>query len=229
MRPRLAKLLAQLESKYGPPKPFPPKNAFEWVVWEKAAYLAPDERRAAAFALLKRTIGLTPKRILAAKRADLVGVLATGGIGAPERANNLIAAAELVVGDFGGSLDAVCRVPLREAKKQLMRIHAVGEPGAEKILLLTRAHPVLGLDSNGLRVVTRLGYGSEAKTYSATYRSATAAALTELGDDIDTLIGANLLLRQHGQTVCKTSSPRCGACVIRESCPSSRLGRSAPN
>ena len=220
MRSRLAKLVGQLRSKYGPPTPPPAKTAFELVAWEKVAYLAPDERRATAFALLKRKIGLTPKKILAARRADVIDVLATGGIGAPERANNLIEAAELVVGEFDGSLDDVCHRPLPEAKKQLMRIYGVGEPGAEKILLLTRSHPVLGLDSNGLRVLTRLGYGTAAKTYTATYRSATSAALPELGDDIDTLIDASLLLRTHGQTVCKTTAPRCGGCVIRESCPS---------
>lgn len=222
MRSRLAKLVDQLRSKYGPPQPPPAKTAFELVAWEKVAYLALDERRTAAFALLRRKIGITPKKILAAPRADLIDVLATGGIGAPERANNLIKAAEMVVGDFDGPLDEVCRRPLPEAKKQLMRIYGIGEPGAEKILLFTHSHPVLGLDSNGLRVLTRLGYGDAAKTYSAAYRSATSAALFELGADIEFLIEANLLFRTHGQTVCKTTKPRCGACVIRESCPSAR-------
>jgi endonuclease III len=222
VRSRLAKLVGQLRTKYGRPAPPDAKTAFELVAWEKVAYLAPDERRATAFALLKRKIGLTPKKILSARRADLIDVLATGGIAAPERANNLIKAAELVVGEFDGSLDDVCHRPLPEAKKQLMRIYGIGEPGAEKILLLTRSHPVLGLDSNGLRVLTRLGYGTAAKSYTATYRSATSAALAELGDDIDSLIDANLLLRAHGQTVCKTTNPHCGACVIRETCPSAR-------
>ncbi len=222
MRSRLAKIVAQLRSKYGPPKPPPPKSAFELVIWEKVAYLAPDDRRAAAFALLERKIGLTPKKILAAKRAELIDILATGGISAPERANNLIKAAEIVIGDFDGSLDDVCRRPLPEAKKQLMRIYGVGQPGAEKILLFTRSHPVMGLDSNGLRVLTRLGYGTPAKTYSTTYRSATRAAVSELGDDIEALVGANVLLREHGQTVCKTNNPRCGACIVRDACPSAR-------
>jgi endonuclease-3 len=134
----------------------------------------------------------------------------------------LIKAAELVIGDFDGSLDDVCRRPLPEAKKQLMRIYGIGEPGAEKVLLMTRSHPVMGLDSNALRVLTRLGYGTTAKSYTTTYRSATAAALPELGSNIETLVEANLLLRTHGQTVCRTTAPRCGACVIRADCPSAR-------
>ena len=160
MRSRLAALIGRLRAKYGPPSPPPAKTAFELVAWEKVAYLASDEKRASAFALLRRKIGLTPRRILAASRAELIDVLAAGGIAAPERANNLIKAAELVIGDLDGSLDDVCRGPLREAKKQLMRIYGIGEPGAEKILLMTRSHPVMGLDSNALRVLTRLGYGT---------------------------------------------------------------------
>lgn len=222
MPSRLAKLVAKLRSKYGPPTSPPAKTAFELIVWEKVAYLATDEKRADAFALLGRKIGLTPRKILAARRGELIDVLATGGIGAPERAENLVKAAELVVGDFDGSLDEVCRRPLADAKKQLMRIYGIGEPGAEKVLLFTRSHAVLGLDSNALRVLNRLGYGAAAKSYTTTYRTATAAALPELGSKTESLVEANLLLRTHGQTVCKTSAPRCGACVIREDCPSAQ-------
>ena len=222
MRSRLAKLVARLRSKYGPPTPAPAKTAFELIAWEKVAYLATDEKRANAFALLRNKIGLTPKKILAARRAELIDVLATGGFGAPERAENLVKAAELVVGDFDGSLDQVCRRALPDAKKQLMRIYGIGEPGAEKILLFTRSHPVMGLDSNALRVLNRLGYGTVAKSYTTTYRAATAAAVPELGSDFDALIEANQLLRTHGQTACKTTAPRCAACVIRGDCPSAR-------
>jgi hypothetical protein len=30
-------------------------------------------------------------------------------------------------------------------------------------------------------------------------------------------------LRHHGQTLCKTSNPKCGACVLRDACPSARV------
>jgi endonuclease III len=150
----------------------------------------------------------------------LIDVLSTGGIAAPERALHMVEAAELVIGDLDGSLDDACARPLGEAKKQLKRIYGIADPGAEKILLFTRHHPVMGLDSNGLRVLTRLGYGVESKTYAATYKSATESALPELRRDIDRLIEANLLLRHHGQATCKTANPRCGACAVRDQCPS---------
>lgn len=219
--PKLPRMLETLRAYYGTLKPPPARNAFELVVWEKVAYLAPDSRRLAAFELLRNTVGLSPHDILYAQRKTLVDALATGGMAAPERASRLIAAAELVIGDFDGRLDDVCSRPLPEAKRALKRIYGIGDPGAEKILLLTGKHRVLGLDSNGLRVLTRLGYGTQAKTYSATYKSATDAALLELKTvPIAGLIEANLVLRHHGQTLCKTSSPACGACVLRDVCPS---------
>jgi endonuclease III len=141
----------------------------------------------------------------------------------------MIEAAEFVIGEFDGSLDEVCARPLVEAKKQLKRIYGIADPGAEKILLLTRAHPVMGLDSNALRVLTRLGYGIQSKMYATTYKSATEAALPAFRGDIDRIVEANLLLRHHGQATCKTNGPKCGACVVRAQCPSaSTFGSTGP-
>lgn len=217
--PRLPRLLDTLRQQHGPLSPPPAHNAFELVLWEKVAYLASDERRAAVFAQLRSRVGLTPDAILAANRTTIIEILAQGGMSAVERASNVIATAELIIGEFEGSLDDICAASLADAKKQLKRIRGIADPGAEKILLLTRTHPVLGLDSNGLRVLTRLGYGTATKSYAATYRSATASAMAELGTDFEPLIDAHLELRRHGQTVCKTTSPRCGACVLRNDCP----------
>jgi endonuclease-3 len=219
----LRALLAKLKRQHGTVAPPPATDAFQLIAWEKVAYLATDERREAAFFRLARDVGLTPKDVLRAKRSVLIDALASGGINPVERANNLIDAAEIAVADFGGSLDAACALPLSEAKRALKRIRGVADPGAEKILLLTRHYPALGVDSNGLRTLTRLGYGTESKSYSTTYKSATTAAMSELGTNLDVVIEAHLLLRHHGQTVCKTSVPHCASCSVRARCPSARV------
>jgi len=77
---------------------------------------------------------------------------------------------------------------------------------------------VLGLDSNGLRVLLRLGFGEEKKNYTATYRAVQEAIKDQLSGDYDWLISAHLLLRQHGKELCKTSAPLCEACPLRKSC-----------
>ena len=71
VRSRLAKLVGRLRTKYGAPSPPPAKTAFELVAWEKVAYLASDEKRANAFALLRRKIGLTPRFLLPPARRSV--------------------------------------------------------------------------------------------------------------------------------------------------------------
>lgn len=217
--PRLQRVVARLLDQHGRQAPPPADSAFALVLWEKVAYLAPDERRAQAFEMLRTRVGLTPQAILAAKPSVLREIAAVGGkVEIEKRAENMQVAAALVMEEFGGSLDNVLRLPQREAMRALQRIYGIGEPGAERILLLMRAQRVLALDSNGARTMVRLGYGADHKNYSTMYRSVHDAAANELRDDFDWLIDAHLVLRRHGQEVCKTSSPRCEMCSARAEC-----------
>ena len=94
----------------------------------------------------------------------------------------------------------------------------IGKPGAEKVLLFTRGEPVLALDSNGVRVLARLGFGEEKRNYDATYRAVQQAASASLPKTPRALVRAHLLLRKHGQETCKTNAPRCEACVAQPAC-----------
>jgi endonuclease III len=146
-------------------------------------------------------------------------IAALGGqVGVEERARRMQDAAALVIDEFGGSLDSVLKRPHREAMRALQRIYGIGEPGAERILLLMRAQKVLPLDSNGARTLCRIGYGAEHKNYATMYQSVRSATAVELYDRFDWLIDAHLLTRKHGQEVCKTSAPRCEICVVRSEC-----------
>lgn len=75
----------------------------------------------------------------------------------------------------------------------------------------------VALDSNGLRVLLRLGYGAERKSYRA-YREVQAAAMAELPADCDTLVRAHLLLRTHGRTLCRATRPTGDGCPLRAGC-----------
>ena len=218
-RPRLQRVVAQLLEQHGRQAPPPADTAFGLVLWEKVAYLAPDERRAEAFEMLRKRVGLTPQAILAAKLSVLREIAAAGGkVEIEKRAQNMQAAAAIVIDEFDGSLDNVLRLPNRDAMRALQRIYGIGEPGAERILLLMRAQRVLPLDSNAARTLMRLGYGADHKTYSTMYKSVSDAAAKELRDDFDWLIDAHLLLRRHGKEICKTSAPRCEMCSVRAEC-----------
>jgi endonuclease III len=213
----ISKLVDKLQQHYGAPEPPPSTDPLELVIWENIAYLASDKRRAQAFATLKQTIGTRPEQILAAKHSALAAI-GEAGILPDISAEKLLSIAKIAFEEFDSDLTPVLKKPLPQAKKALKRFPSIGDPGAEKILLLTRSYPVMALDSNGLRVLCRLGFADEQKNYSATYHSVQNAIHGQLPRDYDSLIRAHQLLRQHGQELCKRSKPHCTECPVRDSC-----------
>jgi endonuclease-3 len=215
--PSLRRVVGKLAKHYGPPQAPPAKGPFELILWENVAYLADDERRAAAFALLKKRVGTTPGKVLGASTSALRAVAAYGIL--PERfAAKLREVARIAVDEFGGDLDSVVDGPVSKAKKALRKFPGIGEPGAEKILLFLRRHPSLAAESNGLRVLTRLGICREEKSYATGYAAAQKAAAEELGEDLDVLLMAHRLLRRHGQELCRRSAPACDRCPLAPDC-----------
>jgi len=212
-----SKLVDELQHHYGLPAPPPTTDPLELIIWENIAYLASDERRAAAFDTLKRSIGTRPEHILAAKHSALAAI-GKAGILPDISAEKLLAIAKIAHEEFDSNLRSVLKKPLPQAKKALKKFPSIGDPGAEKVLLLTGSYPVMALDSNGLRVLCRVGFAEEQKNYSATYRLVQDAIREQLPRDYDSLIRAHQLLRHHGQELCKRSKPRCTECPVKYAC-----------
>lgn len=211
------RIVGELERAYGRLQPPPCNNALEMILWENVAYLADDSRRAAAFEKLRREVGLTPRAILAAPRAKLLEIT-RAGIVAEIFAGKLRKIAEITEEEFGGSLDSVLKLPLPQAMKALRKFPGIGEPGAEKILLFMRAYALTALESNGLRVLLRVGFGQEQKSYAASYKSVQRTIEMPPGNGCDLLIRAHLLLRRHGQHLCLRSAPHCDRCPLVLEC-----------
>ena len=218
-----SKLVDKLQQHYGAPAPPPSTDPLELIIWENIAYLANDKRRAEAFAILKRTIGTRPDQILAAQHSALAAI-GKAGILPDVSAEKLLTIAKIAHEEFQSDLGFVLRKPLTQAKKALKRFPGIGDPGAEKILLFTRSYPLMALESNGLRVLCRVGFADERKDYSATYRSIQDAIRGQLPKDYDSLIRAHQLLRHHGQELCKRSKPRCAECPLSDGCNYGRKG-----
>ena len=127
----LSKLVNTFQQHYGDLAPPPSTDPLELVIWENIAYLASDERRAAAFAALKRDIGTRPEQILAAKHAALAGI-GKAGILPDVSAEKLLVIAKIAYEEFDGDLRAILKKPLPQAKKALKRFPSIGDPGAEE-------------------------------------------------------------------------------------------------
>jgi len=217
--PRIAftQIVERLRAHYGPPKLPKLGGPWEMILWENVAYLANDDRREKAFETLKKRIGTEPQMILSASDEALLDVT-SHGILADQFATKLRKCAQIALEEFDGDLRSVLKLAVPKAKKALQKFPGIGEPGAEKILLFSRTDPVLALESNGLRVLLRLGFGDEKKSYSATYRIVQRAVSGELDPDYSSLIHAHLLLRRHGQELCRRSNSMCDKCPLAADC-----------
>ena len=213
------KLIARLARHYGEIAPPPAHGAFELIIWENAGYLLPDDRRAVVFARLRNEVGLTPHDILAADPELLLKLAKLGGMNPESRVSRWLEIAQITVDEFNGNLENVLQLPYAKAKKALKLFPSIGDPGAEKILLLCGIAPGLPLESNGLRVLLRIGYGREnLKNYGAQYRSVQEALEGQLPKKANALVQAHLLLRRHGQETCHTNVPECGVCPVVDAC-----------
>lgn len=216
----LIQIVDRLQSHYGAPTRQEPEGPFEMVLWEIVAYLADDATRTRAFRALKSKTDCDAQHILDTPLVELQHITRMGGsIAWADRAERLYKAAHLALAEFEGDLTSVLRMPLPKAKRALMKFPMTGEPGAEKILLLCGAQAVLALDSNGLRAMQRLGFGAEHKSYNVAYRLVREAVLEDGDYDFEFLQRAHKLLRQHGQSLCKTNHPACSACPLKRLCP----------
>jgi endonuclease III len=219
---KLAEAVEKLRKLHGAPAAPPTRDPFGLICWENCAYLVDDERRKAAFERLEKKTGLDPKRILEAPEGVLAKCVEAPGRFGALQVEKLRTSAEIAIRDHDGDLDAVLKAPPSQALKAFRKFPAIGEPGAEKVLLFTGTAPILALESNGLRTLVRLGFGEEQKDYRKTYRSAQEAAAPELPKTAAALIAAHQLLRTHGQTLCTRTSPRCPECPLEPRCPGAR-------
>src|SRR6185436_5549192 len=94
----------------------------------------------------------------------------------------------------------------------------IGDPGADRLLLAGGSARTLAAESNGLRVLLRLGFGDESADYARSYRSVSKAVTGELPDDREWLLQAHQLLRRHGQATCRRTTPRCEECPLTGQC-----------
>ncbi len=213
-----SEIIEKLQRYYGKPAPPKIKDVLGLVIHESIAYLVTDEKRDAAFQALRKQVGLRPTDILSALDELLIEISRLGGVQPERRAARLREIAHIALQDFDGEADSALKLPLPQARKKLQLFPSIGVPGAEKILLFTKTHPVLALESNGLRVLLRLGFGEEKKSYGASYTSVQQAVAHQIGEDCEFLIRAVQLLRQHGKELCRRNNPICEKCPVRSTC-----------
>jgi endonuclease-3 len=220
---RLPKILDRLESHYGVQEPKWPTGAYEFLAWWHCGYPASDAACHKGWEAVQQAIGVEPRRILAAPTPALARALQSGGIVPEIRAIRLKEIAARVEEEFGGDLRAALAGPLSRARKILKKFPGISDPGADRILLFAGLAPLAAVPSNCPHVLVRIRQGREGKNYSATYRDAQQAIEAELPSTFEARTRAFLLLKCHGQELCRRTKPRCDECPVAFCCLFSRV------
>ena len=224
----LARLLDTLEASYGPQKPAWPTDPYQFLLWWYCAYPASDAKCAKGWESLHKNIGLEPRRILAADSARLALALKPGGMFAEQRALHLKETADRVLEEFGGDLaGALKRLPLSKARAALKTFPGIANPGADRILLFAGISPVAAVPSSCTHVAARIFQSATRGNYSREYADAQQMIEQDIPPSFDARQRAYLLLKYHGQEICKRSSPLCSACPVARSCAYARAKRKA--
>lgn len=205
-----------------------PKDPYEMIVFLNCGYPASDAKCAKGFEALKREVGVQAKKILAAPKAKLAKVMRPSVIMPSLCAERLKEIARKAKDEFKGDLTAALKQRLREAqeperglkaaKKFLQEFPVIGEPSAEKILLFSGLSPVAAVPSAFVDVPVRLFMGEPGKNYAADYKAARETLDLGLPQTFEARQRAYLLIKKHGQEICKRTKPNCEVCPLTAHC-----------
>lgn len=195
-----------------------PTDPYLFLVWWHCGYPASDAACAKGWEALEREIGVEPRQVLAAVPAKLAKALRAGGMVPDLRGKRLKEIAARVKDEFGGDLRAALDGPIGLARKILKKFPSIGDPGADRMLLFAGIAPLAAVPSNCPQVAVRIARGEEGGNYVATYREAQQLIEAEISADFESRERAYLLLKRHGQEICKRTKPKCGECPVNAFC-----------
>jgi len=211
-------VLDQLETFYGPQEPCWPSDPYLFLLWWYCGYPASDASCTKGWKELTAKVGTDPDAILAARPATLAAALRPGGMLPELRAERMKEVSARIKDEFDGDLRAALTGPIPKVRKILKSFPSIADPGADRILLFAGIQPVAAVPSNCTEVLARVQNGREEKNYIAGYRAVQRMIDSEIPATFDARIRAYLLLKRHGQELCKRTNPKCDECPVRAAC-----------
>ena len=213
-----AAILDKLESSYGPQEPKWPLEPYAFLIWWHCGYPASDATCTRGWEALNKEVGIEPHQILSATQAKLAHALKAGGMVPEVRAMRIQQIAERVENEFGGDIRNALVGRIEDVRKRLKKFPGIADPGADRILLFGKKSPVAAVASNCPHVLVRIQLGLERESYGVTYREAQSLIEGEIPEQFHPRMRAYLLLKEHGQTLCKRSKPKCDECPVSAHC-----------
>jgi endonuclease III len=215
----LAQILEHLEGFYGPQTPSWPTDPYLFLVWWHCGYPASDAACAKGWDSLQSRIGVDPRSLLTASASKLAAALKPGGMVPEVRAQRLKQIAERVETEFAGDLTSALKaMPLSKTRAALKKFPNIADAGADRILLFGGLAPIAAVPSNATQVLVRIRRGREHENYSRNYVDGQGVIEAETAASFDLRARAYLLVKEHGQRLCKRTNPKCDECPISSAC-----------
>jgi endonuclease III len=214
----IVSVLDKLEAFYGPQAPGWPVDPYAFLIWWHCGYPASDATCTRGWNALNKEVGIEPHQILAATQAKLASALKAGGMVPELRAMRLQQISERVLNEFGGVMHNAMIGHLEDVRKRLKKFPGIADPGADRLLLFGKVAPVAAVASNCPHVLVRIQLGLERESYGVTYREAQSLIEATIPEQFHARIRAYLLLKEHGQAICKRAKPKCEECPVSAHC-----------
>lgn len=216
-RMTVTELLDRLEKQYGEQEAGWPTDPYLFLIWWHCGYPASDKACAKGWDSLRKHVGIELEQILRAPTSKLTEALRPGGMVPELRAIRLKEIAARIKDEFSGDLRAALVGPMTKVRGTLKKFPNIADPGADRILVFAGIAAVAAIPSNCPHVLVRLLRGQERENYGVTYREAQESVEAEILPQFDARIRTYLLLKRHGQEICK-AKPKCEQCILQAVC-----------
>ena len=160
---------------------------------------------------LRSRMPITAPSIAAARESDLVRVLRPAGL-ARREVPKIGEAAQVLVREYGGTMDAFLDVPTGRGREMLLALPGVGPKTADVWLSLVGGRATMPIDTHIGRLARRWHLVRPAASYAET-----TAALKALIPPSRRRRG-HLALIYFGREICRARRPRCEVCPVYRWC-----------
>jgi len=169
-----------------------------------------------AYRNLSRKIPLAPLSLAKADIKEIEEALFVAGL-YRNKSRIIKKVSQMIIKEFGGSLDFIYSMPLNEAREKLMSLPGVGPKTADIILLFCAKRPVLPVDTHVNRVSKRLGLVPREAGYERIREELQALYLPE------EYFKVHMLFISLGRRICKAGRPKHSECPVSHLCPSRNI------
>ena len=150
----------------------------------------------------------TPEDMIQLTQAEIIEAIRPAGL-FNAKSKNILATSRMLLEKFNG------KVP--QTQTELMTLPGVGRKSSDIIMRFVWGQPHIAVDTHVFRLLWRLGWVDhldEGKA-SITVNATTPAQYK---------YGAHMYLITHAKMVCRSRSPKCDTCVIRDYCDRRDVG-----